>query len=108
MSVVRRHTSVVALLLVLGGLVHLPAMATDETTDEATPSTTTVAADPEEGGSVAQPAVTAATVPPDDEEVDWTYRYLIPTSLALAAVVVIVTTVQYFVRVVRKRYKVVE
>ena len=45
---------------------------------------------------------------PEEQNVDWTYRYLIPTLLALAAIVVIVTTVQYFLRVVRNRYKVVE
>lgn len=42
----------------------------------------------------------------EDEGVtqDWTYRFLIPTSLVLIAVVVAGTVVMYFVRVVRTRY----
>jgi hypothetical protein len=48
--------------------------------------------------------VEAADTGPDD----WTYRYLIPTLIALAVLVVIATTIQYFLQVVRKRYKVVE
>lgn len=55
-----------------------------------------------------EPAVPASPPPVDDVLPDWTYRYLIPTLLALALVVVVATTVQYFLRVVRKRYKVVE
>lgn len=39
---------------------------------------------------------------------DWTYRYLIPTGLALTVVVVLITSIQYFTNVVRKRYRIVE
>ena len=42
------------------------------------------------------------------EEPAWTYRYLIPTSIAIATIVVFGNIVQYFRKVVRKRYKVVE
>lgn len=35
----------------------------------------------------------------------WTYRFLIPTTIALAVVVVVITVVQYFLRVVRARYQ---
>ena len=56
----------------------------------------------------AEPAVTVPVVTPDAGPDDWTYRYLIPTLIALAVLVVIATTVQYFLQVVRKRYKVVE
>lgn len=45
------------------------------------------------------------TVPP---QADWTYRYMIPTGLALAAVIVLITAVKYFTDVVRKRYRIVE
>lgn len=38
----------------------------------------------------------------------WTYRYLIPTSIALILVIVAATVVLYFIRVVRTRYTVVE
>lgn len=38
----------------------------------------------------------------------WTYRFLIPTSLVLIAVVIAGTVVMYFVRVVRTRYTTVE
>lgn len=56
----------------------------------------------------AEPAVTVPPPAADTGPDDWTYRYLIPTLIALALVVVIATTVQYFLQVVRKRYKVVE
>ena len=39
---------------------------------------------------------------------DWTYRYMIPTGIVLAVVVIVMTTIQYFTRVVRKRYRVVK
>ncbi len=39
---------------------------------------------------------------------DWTYRYIIPTGLALAAVVILLTSIRYFTNVVRKRYRIVE
>jgi hypothetical protein len=42
------------------------------------------------------------------EEAPWTTKFLIPTSLVLAVLAVSVTVVQYFVKVVRNRYKVVE
>lgn len=48
--------------------------------------------------------------PPDETAalLDWTYRYLIPTALVLAVVLVVMTTVRYFTNVVRKRYRIVE
>ncbi len=42
------------------------------------------------------------------EESAWTYRYLIPTSIALATIVILGNVIQYFRKVVKKRYKVVE
>jgi hypothetical protein len=44
----------------------------------------------------------------DEVEAPWTTKFLIPTSLVLAVLAVFVTVVQYFVKVVRNRYKVVE
>ncbi len=39
------------------------------------------------------------------EDVPWTYRYLIPTALVIGGLAVVVTIIQYFVRVVRARYR---
>ncbi len=53
----------------------------------------------------------AVTVPPPDEsepEPEWTFRYLVPATVLLGLVAVVVTVVQYFVRVVRTRYRVVK
>ena len=54
------------------------------------------------------PAVEVTTPPPDAAAADWTYRYLVPTGIALAILVVIATTGRYFTNVVRKRYRAVE
>ena len=54
-----------------------------------------------------QPAVPVDTTPPEQTNPDWTYRFFIPTLLVLAALVVIVTVIQYFTRVVRNRYRTV-
>lgn len=100
----RPHPSVALafLLAVVVSLVASPAFAQEQPADQAT--TTTVA----EAGSAYQPAVTAPPPPAPTNDQPWTARYLIPTSLVLAALTVFVSVVQYFVRVVRNRYKVVE
>ncbi|CAN5859072.1 hypothetical protein BH23ACT5_BH23ACT5_11350 [soil metagenome] len=105
MAALRRLLPLAALTAVLALAAALPALATDAPDDTA-PLTTT----PESGevGMVSPPAVTVPPPPPPLGPDDWTYRYLIPTLLALAVVVVVMTTVQYFTQVVRKRYKVVE
>ena len=54
-----------------------------------------------------EPAVTMDTTPVAETNPDWTYRFFIPTLLVLAALVVIVTVIQYFTRVVRNRYRIV-
>ena len=54
-----------------------------------------------------EPAVPIPPPAPDDTTQPWTYRYLVPTGIALALLAVFVTIVQYFVRVVRSRYKLV-
>ena len=43
-----------------------------------------------------------------EEDADWTYRFLIPTSVAIAVLVIIGNVIQYFRQVTRKRYKVIE
>ncbi len=54
------------------------------------------------------PAIEAPQPPPAEETLSWTYRFLIPTLLVLAVLVVVFTVVQYFIRVVRTRYRVVQ
>ena len=57
---------------------------------------------------VPEPAVIITENEEIPEEPAWTYRYLIPTSIAIATIVVLGNIVQYFRKVVKKRYKVVE
>ena len=87
-----------ALLVVL---VAVPAFGQDEDTSGGT--ATTVA---EESGLT--PAVPIPEIPTEEIVPDWTYRYLIPTGLALGAVIILLTSIQYFTSVVRKRYRIVE
>lgn len=55
-----------------------------------------------------EPVVSVTTPAPDDAIPDWTYRYMVPTGIALVVLVILVTTVRYFTDVVRKRYRIVE
>lgn len=55
-----------------------------------------------------EPATIVEPAPASPEDQPWTTKFLVPTGLALGALAVFVTVVQYFVRVVRSRYKVVE
>jgi phosphatidylglycerophosphate synthase len=98
-----RRLSVFALILTTLLVLGLPVLAQTTETTTADTTATTVAS-----GPAPEPAVPAAQPAADTGPDDWTYRYLIPTLLVLAALIVIVTTVQYFMQVVRKRYKVVE
>lgn len=54
------------------------------------------------------PAVQIEPEAEADVLADWTYRYIIPTGLALASVVILMTSIRYFTNVVRKRYRIVE
>ena len=54
------------------------------------------------------PAILIEEPPKQPEDVDWTYRYLIPTTVAIATLVVLGNIIQYFRQVTRKRYKVIE
>ena len=42
------------------------------------------------------------------EDPAWTYRFLIPTTVAIATLVILGNVIQYFRQVTRKRYKVIE
>lgn len=59
---------------------------------------------PEEPAEIV-PAVVVEESTPAEPVPDWTYRYLVPTSLALALIFCVITVVLYFTRVVRSRYK---
>lgn len=64
-------------------------------------TTTTVA-------SGLSPAVDVAEEEAAATQADWTYRYIVPTALALVAAIVLFTAIKYFTDVVRKRYRIVE
>lgn len=57
---------------------------------------------------IAQPYVEVESAVDEADEPQWTYRYLIPTVVALTVVLIIGTVIMYFVKVVRGRYTVVE
>ncbi len=54
-----------------------------------------------------QPAVEAPEPVPEDDDSPWTTRYLVPTLLAVMAVVMVLVVLGYFIRL-RGRYRVVE
>lgn len=54
------------------------------------------------------PAVEIPDEDATDAIPDWTYRYMIPTTLVLAAVVILLTSIRYFTNVVRRRYRTVQ
>ena len=54
------------------------------------------------------PAIVIEDAPEQIEDIDWTYRFLIPTTVAIATLVILGNVVQYFRQVTRKRYKVIE
>lgn len=93
------------LALVVLGLLALPVLAVESGggAEEEEAPTTTVKVDFEY-----EPAVINPEVPPAEVEQPWTTKFLVPTGVALAVVAVFATVVQYFMRVVRTRYKVVE
>ena len=59
-------------------------------------------------GEVPTPAIVVEEPPEQIEDVAWTYRFLIPTNVAIATLVILGNVIQYFRQVTRKRYKVIE
>jgi len=113
-----KRVSRIAVLMVVAGaflaVVTAPVLAT-EGTEETVPAgeteETVPAGETEETVPVTsdiEPAVPITTPTATETPLDWTYRYLIPTGIALAVLVIVVTTVQYFTSVVRKRYRIVK
>jgi len=79
----------------------LPVPAAEEEPAPAEEQTTVTFAPGEE------PAIEVdLSAEPDEPGPQWTYRFLVPITITLAVLVVLVTVVQYFVRVVRARYQV--
>jgi hypothetical protein len=96
MKPARRVVSLLGLFGLLFALMALPAFATDET-------------EPSEGSTgQIEPAVQVSTPDEAPPELDWTYRYMIPTAIALGVIVIVITSGQYFTQVVRKRYRILE
>lgn len=102
----KRTGGALASILALAALLTvftLPVLAAEEGTTETGSTTTTVA---ESSGLV--PAVQLSDDQPVAPEQDWTYRFLVPTGLALAVIVILFTSIRYFTNVVRERYRIVE
>ncbi|MDH3261342.1 MAG: hypothetical protein OEM84_10270 [Acidimicrobiia bacterium] len=57
---------------------------------------------------VPTPAVKIVPQTPAEPEQAWTFRYLIPTSLVIALLVVVGSIVAYFLKVVRTRYRLIQ
>lgn len=94
--------AVLSLLVLVMSLAAVPAMGAESGDEDETTSTT------EQVTFEYEPATIVEPPPVDVSEQPWTTKFLVPTGLALAAAAVFITVVQYFVRVVRSRYKVVE
>jgi hypothetical protein len=102
----KRFGRIATLFLVLASstvLVVTPALGT-----EGEEQTSTTVADEPAPTSGIEPAVEVTTPEATESLPDWTYRYMIPTGIVLAVVVIVITTIQYFTRVVRRRYRIVK
>jgi hypothetical protein len=99
-----RVATLVALLTAHAAFMIMPALATEGTEGE---TSTTVSEEPAPTSGI-EPAVPVTTPESTEPLPDWTYRYMIPTGIVLAVLVIVMTTIQYFTRVVRKRYRVVK
>jgi len=99
-----RVATLVVLITAHAALMVIPALATDGTEEQ---TATTVSEEPAPTSGI-EPAVPVTTPEPTEPLPDWTYRYMIPTGIVLAVVVIVMTTIQYFTRVVRRRYRIVK
>jgi hypothetical protein len=96
--------------IILGSLAFVALMTVvaspvlgQEPTDTTVPAeSTTLPAEQIDPVVPVEPPVEAAAT------LDWTYRYLIPTGLVLAVVVILITSIRYFTNVVRRRYRIIE
>ncbi len=102
-----RIATLVVLITAHAAFVIVPALATEGTEETEAQTSTTVSEEPAPTSGI-EPAVPVTTPEPTEALPDWTYRYMIPTGIVLAVVVIVMTTIQYFTRVVRKRYRIVK
>lgn len=94
-----RRVVVAAVLCASISVFVLPALAQEEAPPpEQAPSS----------GELIEPAVVVPVAVDDAPEPQWTYKFLVPLGLLVGALAVFVTVLQYFVSVVRSRYKLVE
>jgi len=103
MSSLHRHSLV--LIIGLFFLVLAPAGLAQE---EAPPDTTAPAEEPAVVVDIPEPAVEVGRAEPAEVQQAWTFRYLIPTSLVIALLVVVGSIVAYFLKVVRTRYRLIQ
>jgi len=96
---VKKITVLIGLVIILNPF-YL-ALADNHTQDEGSQQV-------EEVNDIPVPALVIEDPPEQIEDIDWTYRYLIPTTVAIATLVVLGNIIQYFRQVTRKRYKVIE
>lgn len=104
--VIRRLSLVSLMLLALLALGSLKVLATEG--DGGTATTVAETSGESEPVGDLVPAVEINQDEPGETNVDWTYRYIIPTGIVLGAIVIVITAGQYFMQVVRKRYRIVE
>lgn len=76
------------------GFSFLPAHAADD--------------DPAPAAEAPEPAIPVPDEPPADPEPEWSYRFLVPTTLLLGTAAVVGAIIMYFVRVTRNRYRVIK
>ncbi|MGH3666850.1 MAG: hypothetical protein ACRDWF_11160 [Acidimicrobiia bacterium] len=102
-----RIATLVVLLVAHAAFTITPALGTEGTEGTEEETATTVSEEPAPTSGI-EPAVPVTTPESTEPLPDWTYRYMIPTGIVLAVLVIVMTTIQYFTRVVRKRYRVVK
>jgi hypothetical protein len=101
----KRLSRVLAVAIVVGALFSINASVLATEGSGETSSTVTDSTVPTVDFEPAVPVTTPAATEPLP---DWTYRYLVPTGIVLALLIAVITSVQYFTRVVRRRYRIVE
>ena len=99
-SMSRFHVAILVCGLLALAALALPAAAQEEPPTEAPADQELV--------DVPEPAVEVVSETPAEEEPAWTFRYLVPTSLVVALLVVVGSIVAYFVKVVRTRYRLIQ
>ncbi len=101
----KRLSRALALAILVGAFFSMTAAAGATEGTEETGTTLTETTVPPVDFEPAVPVTTPDTIEPLS---DWTYRYMVPTGIAIALLIAIITSVQYFTRVVRKRYRIVQ